>query len=517
MKREDKNPEVKSKSLQTCDIPREEFKIEPFTMLIFGGGGDLSRRKLLPAVFHLYRKGELAQGFSLLGFGRRAMNDQEYRNSVKEGIKEFAGESFPESKWNEFARHLFYLTGLFEKDGDYGKICQRIAEISVFNGKKGRNVIHYLAVPPNLTPLIVEKLRNHDLCKGRFNTKVIIEKPFGRDRPSAAKLNSILRESFEEIQIYRIDHYLGKETVQNIIFFRFSNSIFEPLWNRRYIDHIQITVAESLGIEHRGTFYEQAGAVRDIVQNHIMQLIGLVAMEPPVGFEADFIRNEKVKIFQSIRVMDEEYIDKFMIRGQYGPGKIAGKDVPGYREEENVSPRSNTPTFLAGKLHIDNWRWAGVPFYIRTGKCMPKRISEICIQFKQPPLRLFGRTCDILEPNVLVLSIQPQEKISLRFGVKYPYSNNQIYPVNMEFGYEDTFKVTSPSPYERLLVDCMKGDLTLFVRQDGVEAMWAAVDPLIAHWEKNPPKGFPNYSAGSWGPREAEELIKDDGRRWQVC
>jgi glucose-6-phosphate 1-dehydrogenase len=328
------------------------------------------------------------------------------------------------------------------------------------------------------------------------------------------QLNNVLTHAFDENQIYRIDHYLGKETVQNIIFFRFSNSIFEHLWNRRYIDNVQITVAEDLGIEHRSTFYEQSGVIRDIVQNHLLQIIAMVAMEPPIGFEAEFIRDEKRKVFLSIHPMNEDLIDRFTVRGQYGPGKIKGQDVGGYREEEGVPVDSNTPAFFAAKFHIANWRWTGVPFYLRTGKRMAKRITEIAIEFKQPPLRLFGRTCDVLEPNILLLTLQPDEKISLRFGVKYPYSSNQIYTVNMSFGYEETFKTKFHHPYERLLLDCMKGDLTLFVREDEIEAMWNVVDPIIAQWEGIPPQHFPNYTAGTWGPPEAMFLLEHEGRHW---
>jgi len=342
-----------------------------------------------------------------------------------------------------------------------------------------------------------------------------MEKPFGTDRASAAKLNQFVLKYFDEKQIYRIDHYLGKDTVQNIIFFRFANSIFEPLWNRLYIDHIQITVAEDIGVGHRGVFYEQAGVVRDIVQNHIMQLIALVAMEPPVGFEADLIRDEKVKVFETIRSMDEEYIYHNTVRGQYGHGRFRDKSAAAYREEENVSRNSHTPTYLAAKLYIDNWRWAGVPFYIRTGKRLARQLTEIFVQFKQPPLRLFGRTCDILSPNALILTIQPQEAISLQLSVKYPGMENHPYTVNMEFNYEKSFSFKMHLPYERLIIDAIKDDLTLFARQDGVEAMWSVVDPIIERWESIPPQDFPNYAAGTWGPEEADELMQRDGRCWR--
>ncbi len=503
-----------SPSLQAVETPFREFKMNPFTMIIFGGTGDLSKRKLLPTLFHLYQEDELPKGFSILSFARSKMTDDQYRSVIKEAFLEFGEEPLDENKWVEFAKHLFYLSGSFEEDQNYLELCKRIEEISVPSAKGSREVIYYLAVPPQLTPIVVQKLEDRNLCKGTFNAKIIVEKPFGRDRASAVQLNRTLRKAFDESQIYRIDHYLGKETVQNIIFFRFSNSIFEHLWNRHYIDNVQITVAEQLGIEHRSAFYEQSGVVRDVVQNHLMQLVGLVAMEPPVSFEADFIRDEKAKVFHSISQMDEESIEKVIVRGQYGPGKINNQGVPGYREENGVPSNSNTPTFFAAKLDIANWRWMGVPFYVRTGKRMSKRITEVAIEFKQPPLRLFGTAREALEPNILLLTIQPDEKISLRFGVKYPYSADQVYPVNMVFSYKDVFQTTSHPAYERLIADCMKGDLTLFVRQDAIETTWKIVDPIIAHWEKLPPSNFPNYPAGTWGPPEASLLLEKEGRQW---
>ena len=505
---------IGSRFLQTCDIPVEELIVKPFIMVIFGGAGDLSKRKLLPSIFHLYTEGEFSKKFSILGFDKVEFSEEQYSNMIKEAVMKFTDKPFDENVWNEFSKHLFYLSGKFEKDENFSNLIKKINRVSSTMGKEQRDVIYYMAVPPQVMPLAVEKMKHHNLCKGTFQTKVVVEKPFGSDRVSAMKLNKILRESFNENQIFRIDHYLSKEPVQNIIFFRFSNTLFEHLWNRRYVDNIQITVAEDLGIEHRGEFYEKAGVVRDIVQNHIMQIIGLIAMEPPVGFKDEFIRDEKLKIFRSIRHMDDEHIDKYTVRGQYGPGKIEGRDVAGYREEANVSPSSITPTFFAAKLYIDNWRWAGVPFYIRTGKRMPKRITEICIQLKQVPLRLFGRVCDVPESNILILTIQPDEKISVRFGVKYPYSPNQIYQVNMVFSYRETFKVKSHFPYERLLVDCLKGDLTLFIREDAIEAMWEVVDPIISRWESMAPADFPNYSAGTWGPDGAATLLEQDGHYW---
>jgi glucose-6-phosphate 1-dehydrogenase len=500
--------------LQTCDIPLPSIAVEPFTLVIFGGAGDLSKRKLLPTLFHLYQEKELPNDFSVLAFARSKMADDTYRQLMKEAVREFSEEPFSESSWAEFSNHLSYLSGLFEEDTSYEELNKILEQSSVPTSRGDRQLIYYLSVPPQVTPVIVEKLKNHCLCKEPFQPKIIVEKPFGRDRPSAVKMNKVLTEAFDENQIYRIDHYLGKETVQNIIFFRFSNSIFEDLWNSRHVDHVQITVAEDLGIERRSTFYEESGVVRDIVQNHLLQLIALVAMEPPIGFEAEFIRDEKRKVFHSIQPMSDDMIDRFTVRGQYGPGKIDGQDIQGYREEEGIPADSNTPTFFAARLNVANWRWTGVPFYLRTGKRMSKRVTEIAIQFKQPPLRLFGRTCDVLEPNILVLTIQPDERISLRFGVKYPYSPNQIYTVNMTFGYQETFKTKFHHPYDRLLLDCMKGDLTLFVREDEIEAMWDVVDPIVSRWERIPPQRFPNYAAGTWGPSEAHSLLDQEGRHW---
>jgi glucose-6-phosphate 1-dehydrogenase len=497
----------------TCNIPPEKVDMKPFTMVIFGGTGDLSKRKLLPTLYHLCSDDSLPKRFSILGFATRNMSDDGYREFIKKAIQESEEKILDERCWDKFSRHLFYISGNFEDKNSYERLYKRLEEIT---DKSTREVIFYMATLPNFFPIIIEQLSACNLCKGQFNTRVIVEKPFGRDRASAIELNRVIARAFDERQVYRIDHYLGKETVQNIIFFRFANSIFEPLWNRRYIDHIQITVAEDIGIENRGRFYEKTGVVRDIVQNHMMQLLALVAMEPPIGFEADFIRDEKVKVFRTIRSMDEEYVDKFTVRGQYGPGRINGKEVPGYREEENVSPESNTPTFFAAKLYVDNWRWAGVPFYLRTGKRLARRVTEISIHFKQPPLRLFSSSCKTIEPNVFVLGIQPHEEITLHFGVKYPGTGNQLYPVNMEFNYERTFQKRSHPPYERLLIDCMRGDLTLFARKDGVEAMWSVVEPIINRWEAKKPLDFPNYVAGTWGPKEADELILRDGRQWRI-
>jgi glucose-6-phosphate 1-dehydrogenase len=503
---------------QFCEIIPEKFSIKPFTMVIFGGTGDLSKRKLLPTLYHLCKDQNLPDEFSIIAFASSERSDDSYRELVKKALIEF-GDEDPEGEcWNSFSQHLFYVSGAFNDKKSYEKLSRRLEEASTVNENRTMEVIYYLAVPPQFLSDIFVQLSLCKLCKGMFETRVIIEKPFGRDRKSAVELNSTIADSFDERQIYRIDHYLGKETVQNILFFRFANSIFEPLWNRRYIDHVQITVAESIGIENRARFYDSAGVVRDIVQNHMMQLLALVAMEPPIGFEADYIRNEKVKVYRTVRLMDGEYIDRFTVRGQYGAGQIDGVGVPSYREEKNVAPDSKTATFFAGKFYIDNWRWAGVPFYLRAGKRLQKRVTEISIHFRQPPLKLFSSACEIREPNILVLRVQPREAISLHFGVKHPGIGNQLYPVNMGFSYEKDLQgnVHYPLPYERLLLDCMKGDQTLFARQDGIEAMWSLVDPINERWENTHAPGLPNYASGSWGPEEADAIMRSEGRQWRV-
>jgi len=360
---------------------------------------------------------------------------------------------------------------------------------------------------------VIKKISEFGLNTGIYIPKIIIEKPFGHDLESSNALSTVVNSVFLEHQVYRIDHYLGKETLQNIIFFRFSNSIFEPLWNRRYIDNVQITVAEDIGIESRGKFYEKAGVVRDIVQNHVMQIIALIAMEPPIGFDPEVIRDEKVKVFRSITVMTPDMVHKNTVRGQYGAGVINGKEVKGYRSEDFVQPESSTATYFAGKFEINNWRWAGVPFYVRAGKRLAKRVTEIVIEFKQPPLQLFGDR-QHLESSALALTIHPEESIALKFGVKYPNTTKKIKQINMNFSYSKEFKVKPYPPYSRLILDSLKGDLTLFVRQDGEEAMWKVIDPIIDAWKDSKCPEFPNYAAGTSGPENADHLIQSDNRRW---
>jgi glucose-6-phosphate 1-dehydrogenase len=514
MKQGERQEVIDSRFLQTCDIPAGQSHIDPVTLVIFGATGSLNRLKLMPALFQLYQNNDLPERFSILGFGRTELKEEEFRALMKDAVTKSTTELISASQWEEFSRHLYYMPGNVDDGVTMKRLSDRLESLSVRTDKGNKEVIYYMAVPPETTADIVKRLEECKLCIGPFSTRIMVEKPFGVNGATARNLNGMLREAFAEEQIYRTDHYLGKEPVQNIMFFRFTNTIFEQLWNWRCIENVQITIAEDIGIEHRGEFYEKAGILRDIVQNHALQLIGMIAMEPPVGFTADYIRDEKMKVFRSIRPMDNAYIDRFMVRGQYGRGTLKGMDAVGYREEDKVAPSSVTPTFFAGKFYIDNLRWASVPFYVRTGKRLNRQVTEICIQFRQLPLRLFGRTCDVMEPNVLVLTVKPDENISLRFGVKYPYAQNQIYTAKMDFNYREVFSKAHQSAYGRLLTDCMKGDLTLFVREDMVEIMWDVIDPVIERWDSMPPQDFPNYKSGSWGPTEAQRLIEFDGQRW---
>ena len=501
-----------AKPCRTC-TPAEKPLLKPLALVIFGGSGDLSQRKLLPALYHLYRDGLLPEQFCIVGIGRTEYSREAYQKRVENTLKEHLSDDYHEQTASEFAGHCLYQSGNFQQDEIYGEICRILQES--FEGSAS-DILFYLAVPPDLLSSIVAGLKKFQLCGSLTNSKIIVEKPFGRDQSSAHELNAMLLDAFEEKRIYRIDHYLGKETVQNILFFRFGNSMFEPLWNHKYIDHVQITVAETMGIGHRGNFYEQTGVIRDLVQNHILQLLALVAMEPPAGFDGDLVRDEKVKVYRSIRPAEEQDIQNNMVRGQYGKGQSGQEPVPGYREEEHVHAGSNTPTFFAGKFFIDNWRWAGVPFYIRTGKRLLKRVSEIYIQFQQPPQKLFGSARDPVVPGGIILGIQPEEEIVMRLNIKYPGMGNQPHPVEMVLNYSNAFQTHHRPAYERLLLDAVKGDLTLFARMDGVEAMWAIVDPIIQWWETHPAREFPNYKAGTWGPDQAQALIRKDGRMWRI-
>jgi len=489
-----------------CDIPMEDVQLHPFTIVIFGGAGDLATRMLLPTLYHIFKRDKLPRQFSIIGFGRQVdMDDTSYRTLIADKVKLFSKQPVEDESLDIFCRQISFLRGSFDEKHKYVILGEMVEK----RLKNGENILYYLSVPSSLYGKIVGMIGLTDLNKNKEKVRIAIEKPFGSDLKSSLELSNVIDKYFEEKQIFRMDHYLGKETVQNIMFFRFANSIFEPLWNCRYIDNIQITVAEDIGIEHRGRFYEQTGVLRDMVQNHVMQLMALVAMEPPASIQADLIRDEKVKVYRCLRKIDADGVEVMSTIGQYGR---KGEHV-GYREEDNVSPDSNTATFFAGKFFIDNWRWAGVPFYVRTGKKLAKKKTEIVIQFKQPPLKLFRKSCKPLSANALILTIQPREAIKFTFGVKYPEATNMLYPVSMDFCYNDYFKSMILAPYERLLFDALNGDQMLFVRKDGVEAMWAIVDPIIRYY-KETEKDICLYDCGSWGGRNSDDFIKRDGREW---
>ncbi len=499
---------------------RIERTPEPNTVVILGATGDLTRRKLLPALYNLAREHLLPAGFSVIGFARRDWSDDEFRRRMREGVDQFsrAGREI-ESVWKSFAEGLHYVRGDFSDPGGYTKLAEFLDQRDRERGTCG-NRLFYLATPPTTYPEIVAGLGAAGLARRGASegvwTRIIIEKPFGRDLKSAQDLNRQVDEVFDEKQVYRIDHYLGKETVQNILVFRFSNGIFEPLWNRRYVDHVQITVSEDLGMEGRGAFYDDTGITRDIVQNHMLQLLSLIAMEPPASFDADRVRDEKVKLLHSIRPFARHEVMEHSVRGQYGAGSLAGEAVPAYRDEPSVAKDSITETFVALKLFVENWRWAGVPFYLRAGKRLPRRVTEISVHYRSAPHLLFPATgAEGMEPNLLALRIQPNEGISLKFGAKVPGPTMEIRSVNMDFRYGTAFGVAPPDAYERLLLDCMLGDSTLFTRRDGIEAAWSLITQLLEGWAAGPPPRFPNYEAGAWGPDEAHAFIERDGRRWR--
>jgi glucose-6-phosphate 1-dehydrogenase len=502
---------------------REGLRLEripdPCVMVIFGASGDLTHRKLVPALYNLAYDGLLPPGFSIVGFARRPMSDDEFRADLRASVERFSRRKpIDEDVWVSFAQGIRYFAADFANRSAFPKLGDLLATLDRERGTGG-NRIFYLAVPPDSYELIVEQLAEAGLNQPTSASawvRLVVEKPFGHDLESAVKLNNFLLQYFREEQIFRIDHYLGKETVQNILVFRFANGIFEPIWNRNYIDHIQITVAESIGIEGRGGYYDRAGALRDMVQNHMMQLLSIIAMEPPIAFEADPIRDEKVKALRAIRPFRPEDVAEYTVRGQYGPGFIGGRPVPGYRQEPRVDPHSVTETYVALKLFIDNWRWVDVPFYLRTGKRLPRRVTEIAIQFKRVPHPLFKGIAQAgVEPNVLIIRIQPDEGIALNIAAKVPGPQVRVRTVNMGFLYGTSFLVQAPDAYERLLLDCMLGDSTLFTRRDETEAAWLPITQILKGWAEMPPPEFPNYDAGTWGPPEADEFIARDGRRWR--
>ena len=491
---------------------------DPCVMVIFGATGDLTKRKLFPALYNLARDGHLPENFAIVGVGRQEMLSDEFRDQIMENLKEFAGPDPDEEKIAWFCDRTYYTGGDFDDDKKlFADIKDLLNEVCEANNIPP-NFFYYMAIPPDMFANVAKKIVKNGLGReenGHWR-RFIFEKPFGRDLASAQKLNTDLLRILDEKQIYRIDHYLGKETVQNILVFRFGNSIFEPIWNRNFIDHVQITVAEKIGIDSRGGYYDSAGALRDMIPNHIFQLLTLTAMEPPVSFDADPVRDEQTKILQAIQPFTPEEALHSAIRGQYDAGEIDKKAVRGYREEEKVAAESNTETYAALKLAIDNWRWADVPFYVRTGKRMPTRHSSIVIQFKKAPFMLFrGTGVERLTTNRIEIHIQPDEGITLHFGAKIPGPIVKTGPVDMDFNYLDHFGEQVSTGYERLLFDCMIGDATLFQRADMVEASWRVVTPILDVWKAIPARDFPNYEAGSWGPPDSDAMLQADGRAWK--
>ncbi len=495
-----------------------EHVSDPCVAVIFGASGDLTKRKLLPALFHLQQAGLLPKDFAVVGVARRDLGTT-FADDMKEGViqSDSVKDDAKKKEVDEFISRVSYHMMNFDDHAGYEKLKATLETIDQKYGTKG-NRLFYLATAPEYFAEIIRQLSDHGMSKPKEEkgwVRTIIEKPFGHDLQSARELSDEVNKYFSEDQIFRIDHYLGKETVQNILVFRFANGIFEPIWNRNYVDHVQITAAEEIGIEGRGPFYEKAGTLRDVVQNHVMELLSFVAMEPPVSFEADAMRREKIKVWRAVRPVPLEDT----VRGQYGPGTVSGKSAIGYRQEERVDPKSVTETYAALKLEIENWRWAGVPFYLRAGKRLKKRETEITVEFKKAPLRLFrqssGAKCEELQPNIISMRIQPDEGISLRFAAKVPGLQMEMAPVTMDFSYAQSFGVSSANGYERLLLDAMLGDATLFAHRDGVEATWSIMTPILEKWAKNPGKDFPNYDAGTWGPKTADELLRRDGREWR--
>jgi len=485
---------------------------DPSGLVIFGAAGDLTQRKLIPGLYSLAYDGLLPPGQTIVGFARAEMSDDQFRTSMREACNKYARtRPVDEAVWENFAKGLFYLAGEFTDVAAYDRLKAKLEEFDRTRGTGGRR-IYYLAVPPQFFGQIAETLGSKGMVNdpehGGPYTRAIIEKPFGHNLPTARDLNRTAVTTFRERQLFRIDHYLGKETVQNLLVLRFANGIFEPFWNRQYIDHVQLTVAETVGVEKRGNYFETSGITRDIIQNHMLQLVSLVGMEPPVAFEADAVRDEKVKVLRALRPID------VAVRGQYAEGSIMGEQVSAYRKEDKVSPTSNVETYAALKIFVDNWRWADVPFYLRAGKRLPKRVTDISIHFRPAPYPLFKRLNLKMQPNVLAIRIQPDEGISLRFDSKLPGPTVRTAPVSMEFRYATSFGGEPPEAYERLLLETMQGDATLFARRDEIETAWAWLDPLLERWAADPtPPEF--YPSGSWGPEAADELLEKDGRRWR--
>ncbi len=485
--------------------------------VIFGGDGDLTWRKLVPALYSLFLDRRLPPQFKILGTGRKDFSEESYRQRLREGVERFsAAGKADEKNWTDFASNVSFLQADFSDPQGFAAIAAELAAYDEsFSAKAVR--LFYLAVPPVMFKPIVGGLAGEKLNRDRGHARIVVEKPFGHDLDSARQLNRFLGEHFLESQIYRIDHYLGKETVQNIMAFRFGNALFEPIWNRRYIDHVQITVAEEEGIGHRSGYYERAGALRDIIQNHLLQILCLIAMEPPISFDSDEVRQKKVDVLRAIRPIAPDQVGQNAVRGQYGAGSIRGERVVPYRSEPGVAPDSSTETFAAVRLFVDNWRWQDVPFYLRTGKRLPARISEVCIHFRAVPHQAFpGAALADSRPNRIVMAIQPEEGILLRFEVKHPGPSMALAPVMMQFYYREAFKTRSPEAYETLLLDVVRGDSTLFMRSDQTETAWEVIAPILEVWKSVRTTDFPNYHAGSWGPEAADIFIARDGRSWTL-
>jgi glucose-6-phosphate 1-dehydrogenase len=477
-------------------------------LTIFGASGDLTKKKLLPALYALAFRRLLPEKFAVVGVARTEEADEEFRERMKEAVQEHARDEFRDEVWDGLAEGMRYVATDFSDEGGEDEVARTLSELDEERGTGG-NRVYYLAIPPSVFPTVVDALGRRRSAEGW--TRLIVEKPFGHDLESADELNAAIQEHFTEDEVFRIDHYLGKETVQNMLALRFANGIFEPIWNRQFIDHVQITVAESIGIEGRAGYYEQAGATRDIFQNHLLQLLAITAMEPPIDFTAESVRNEKVKVLRSLHTPGP----KSVVRGQYGRGYVEGEEVPGYREEQGVAPDSTTDTYFAAKLYVDNWRWADTPFYVRMGKRLARRETTIAIQFKRAPHPPFEETAgDGLRPNVLLVHIQPDEGVSLAIGAKVPGQGMTIRTVHMDFLYGGAFRTGMPEAYERLILDAMLGDATLFTRTDEVEEQWKLVDAIVSAWKRDRPS-FPNYPAGTWGPPSADELLARDGRSWR--
>ncbi len=502
---------------QVCNIGMERKLTEPCTIVIFGASGDLTARKLIPAFYHLCKDKLMPPAFRVIGFARREKTDESWRQELRTALDQFSRTKPVDDKlWKEFSANLFYCVGDITDSAAYAKLEKKLTSFK--DPRLRQNLLFYLATQPSQFSEIIEQLHKIKLLhkeNGQGWQRLVIEKPFGHDLASAKALNVELTRYAHEQQVYRIDHYLGKETVQNILMFRFSNSIFERLWNRESVDHVQITVSEKLGVADRGGYYEEAGALRDMVQNHMLQVLALVSMEPPVSLEAEAIRDEKVKLLKSIRPLTSEDVARQIVRGQYFAGTVAGQLRPGYRQETKVKPDSNVETYMALKLFIDNWRWSSVPFYLRTGKNLPMSASEVRIQYRPTPNVLFAAQCENkLDPNALTLRLQPNEGISLRFNGKVPGMSLGVRPVRMHFSYDSEFGAYTPEAYERLLLEAIAGDATLFIRRDEVETAWQIVDSIRAGWHNKPLTNREFYAAGTWGPMAADELLAESGHKW---